>query len=208
MSLINKQIDELRAYAKDRKGERMFEVPYGQDPYSAIGKYIRENITAIEDIIAVIDINGVETNELFLVDMEEDGFFVWKSDWYEGEKKVVLIDFFPVSEAINSSAQPDVPDTNVGDTIYRETAIDAIKKSRFLVDAMEKVIKPPPAQPERKTGHWERHNTYYGDDVSGSIDPDWRCSECGGKANVNEFFMYDLTDFCPNCGADMRGEEK
>lgn len=44
--------------------DAMFEVPYGQDPYSAIGRYIRENITTIEDIIAVIDINGVETNEI------------------------------------------------------------------------------------------------------------------------------------------------
>lgn len=62
-------------------------------------------------------------------------------------------------------------------------------------------------QPERKIGKWERHNTYHGDDTSGFVDPDWRCSECGGQANVNEWFMYDLTDFCPNCGADMRGEE-
>ena len=107
----------------------MFEVPYGQDPYSAIGRYIRENITAIEDIIAVIDINGVETNELFLVDMQEDGYFVWESDWYEGEQNIALIDFFPVSEAINSSVQPDVPDTNVGDTISRQAAINALCKS-------------------------------------------------------------------------------
>lgn len=34
------------------------------------------------------------------------------------------------------------------DTISRRAAIDAIKKSRFLVDAMEKVIKLPSAQPE------------------------------------------------------------
>lgn len=58
-------------------------------------------------IAHVIDIDGVETNELFMVDLEEDGFFIWKSDWYEGGKKVVLIDFFPVSEAINSSVQPE-----------------------------------------------------------------------------------------------------
>lgn len=85
----------------------MFEVPYGQDPYSAIGRYIRENITAIEDIIAVIDINGVETNELFLVYMQEDGYFVWESDWWEGEKNVSLVDFFPVSDAQKPSAQPE-----------------------------------------------------------------------------------------------------
>ena len=34
------------------------------------------------------------------------------------------------------------------DAISRQAAIDAIKKSRFLVDAMEKVIKLPSAQPE------------------------------------------------------------
>lgn len=61
---------------------------------------------------------------------------------------------------------------------------------------------------EPKKGKWERHNTYHGDDVSGFVDPDWRCSECGEQANVNAWCMYDLTDFCPNCGARMQeGEE-
>ena len=75
----------------------MFKVPDGEDPYSEIGKYIRNHITAIEDIIATIGIDGIQTNELFLVD--EDGDFVWESDWYEGEQNIALIDFFPVSEA-------------------------------------------------------------------------------------------------------------
>ncbi len=114
----------------------MFEVPYGQDPYSAIGRYIRENITVIEDIIAVIDIDGVETNELFMVDWEEDGFFVWKSDWYEGGKKIVLIDFFPVSEATNSSVQPNIPDTNVGDTISRQAALNTLCDNCDTVQAV------------------------------------------------------------------------
>lgn len=87
--------------------KRMFEVPHGQDPYNAIGKYIRDHMNIIEDVIAVIEIDAVETNQLFMVDMHEDGYFIWKSDWYEGEEKVVLMDFFPVSEAINSSAQPE-----------------------------------------------------------------------------------------------------
>ena len=38
------------------------------------------------------------------------------------------------------------------DCISRQAAIDAIKTSRFLVDAMEKVIKLPSAQPE-----WNNH---------------------------------------------------
>ena len=77
----------------------MLKVPYGQDAYSVIGKYIRDHITAIEDIIAVIEIDGITTNQLFMVDMQEDGYFVWKSDWYEGEQNIALIDFFPVSNA-------------------------------------------------------------------------------------------------------------
>ena len=86
----------------------MLKVPYGQDPYSAIGKYIRDHITVIEDIIAVIEIDGITTSQLFMVDMDEDNYFIWNNDWYEGEKDVSLIDFFPVSEAINPSVQPDI----------------------------------------------------------------------------------------------------
>ena len=89
------------------KGEPMLKVPYGQDPYSVIGKYIRDHITAIEDIIAVIKIDDITTNQLFMVDMNEENYFIWNNDWYEGEKDVALIDFFPVSEAINPSAQPE-----------------------------------------------------------------------------------------------------
>ena len=63
------------------------------------------------------------------------------------------------------------------------------------------------AQPERKKGRWERHNIYHGDDTSGFIEPVWRCSECGRQANINELFIYDLTNYCPNCGAEMKGEE-
>lgn len=86
---------------------KRYEVPYGQNPYSAIGKYIRDNIDVIEDIIAVIELNGEETNELFMVDFDDDGLFIWKSDWWEGEEKVVLLDFFPVSEATHLSEQPE-----------------------------------------------------------------------------------------------------
>lgn len=100
------------------------------------------------------------------------------------------------------------------DTIYRQAAIDALCKvgcgSGYCgipcvdVEAIELL---PSAQPERKIGYWKRHNTYRGDSVSGFIDPDWRCSKCGRQANVNAWCMYDLTDFCPHCGADLRGEK-
>ena len=49
----------------------MLKVPYGQDPYSVIEKYILDHITAIEDIIAVIKIDGITTNQLLMVDMNK-----------------------------------------------------------------------------------------------------------------------------------------
>jgi len=79
----------------------MIKVKKGQNPYSVIGQYIRDHVLAIEDIIAVIEIDGKTSNELFMVDMTVDGYFIWKNDWYEGDENVVLIDFFPVSDACN-----------------------------------------------------------------------------------------------------------
>jgi len=51
----------------------------------------------------------------------------------------------------------------------------------------------PTIEPERKKGKWI--------DKSDGIDGAWNyCSVCMEQA-------IDLYDFCPNCGADMRGEQ-
>lgn len=50
------------------------------------------------------------------------------------------------------------------------------------------------AQPERKTGHWEIY-------IISMLDGEGcRCSECG-------FEGAPYWDFCPSCGADMRGDD-
>lgn len=56
----------------------------------------------------------------------------------------------------------------------------------------------PSAQVERKKGKWkeETRRTVHGYDFPISI-----CSECG-KMAVDEY------NFCPNCGADMRGDNE
>lgn len=49
-------------------------------------------------------------------------------------------------------------------------------------------------EPERKTGKWEIY-------VISMLDGEGcKCSECG-------FEGVPYWDFCPNCGAEMRGEE-
>jgi len=93
----------------------------------------------------------------------------------------------------------DKGEQNEKDLIIREDAIKAITTSRFLVDAMEKIIKLPSAQQEHKTGHWIKTarwgRVYYCDQCRNYLDFD---GVNAGRGSTN---------FCPNCGADMRGEE-
>ena len=48
----------------------------------------------------------------------------------------------------------------------------------------------PSVQPKPKTGNWIDREVYDADR--------WKCSECGRTEMYKE-------NFCPNCGADMRG---
>ena len=51
---------------------------------------------------------------------------------------------------------------------------------------------------ERKRGRWVR--------ITDEVFADrFECSECG-KLPPIENFEWWLSDYCPNCGADMRGE--
>ena len=74
---------------------------------------------------------------------------------------------------------------------------DSAKEMRVGIRMVRVYMKQMSAvQPERPTGHWE-HNGYHS-----------KCSACG-------IWMCDTdwdgdaipNSFCPNCGADMRGEQ-
>ena len=58
-------------------------------------------------------------------------------------------------------------------------------------------LNRPSAQPERKKGRWEIKPDPYGFFEQIPV-----CSECGCTTK-----MRDKPNFCPNCGADMRGEQ-
>ena len=94
------------------------------------------------------------------------------------------------------------------DLISRQAAIDAIKsipdhedaaRANALGLAENAIMTLPPVQPKR--GYWtESHeHVYMGNVVKEWTN--WYCSECDAPNDKP-------TDFCPNCGADMREVKK
>lgn len=136
----------------------------------------------------------------------------------------------------NAPSVHDVPGTNVGDMVCRQAAIEAIDQygsvwmeyteamsideiaERALKASKQSMIKILHDLPSaERTGKWiETAEEYYkaindrgwgvNEDTPYFVD-DIACSECLSKFstidnNTERFY------FCPNCGADMRGEEK
>ena len=81
------------------------------------------------------------------------------------------------------------------DLISRQAAIDALRESRlarnpvYMTTAMQVIEGLPSAEPEREKGEWTK---------------DCACEICGFKP----WYERDIhtLSFCPNCGADMRGD--
>ena len=101
------------------------------------------------------------------------------------------------------SAQPVDKDTNVptNDIISRQAVKEWLYRWEGYIDKdmiarmQYRVIDIPSA--ERKKGEWMRLGEY----------PDGeslKCSECG--VVLEDWVMGAFFNYCPNCGADMRGE--
>lgn len=90
----------------------------------------------------------------------------------------------------------------MSDLIDRQAAIRWVKtecnpygKPTLDFESGKKVIEhleQMPSAQQRKTGQWIKRK-------KGAIG--YNCS-CCGKSDISNHF-----DYCPNCGADMRGEE-
>lgn len=94
------------------------------------------------------------------------------------------------------------------DAISRQTAIDAFsmfaeyesnRTNAEWVDRIRVVLSSlPPVQPIRPRGHWIGI-----DDEPSTV---FECDICGTTYDTVDN-MWDVPDFCPNCGADMRESE-
>ena len=100
----------------------------------------------------------------------------------------------------------DLIDRHAAIESIRECALEAHSIRRFemvqgYLNAIECIEEEPSAEPERKTGH------FIGTEFDGYADGspvyyEWKCSECGCVFEDDE----PTFNYCPNCGADMRGE--
>ena len=123
----------------------ILKVKQNENPYDIIGNYIEKHIPVIDDIIAVISIDGEIRNELLLVDGEigSTNNFVWQIDWWEGEENVELIDFFFVSDACKNN--------NNNDLISKEQAMDVVRMvigDNRSISVCNAIKQLPPIQPD------------------------------------------------------------
>ena len=72
--------------------------------------------------------------------------------------------------------------------------------------AINHIIHAPTIEPERKKGRWNGYNEDKGKDwLRNDRTPVFLvCNQCNGTVINNGSAHWN---FCPNCGADMRGEQ-
>jgi len=65
-------------------------------------------------------------------------------------------------------------------------------------EEFEEAIKAVPSA-DRPSGEWRA--------TTEKFYSDWRCSQCGASALLDNVEQMCLSNFCPNCGAKMKGAD-
>lgn len=103
-----------------------------------------------------------------------------------------------VQQAVNT-----IMHTARSDSIKDKSFRNAARMIQNAIDGEPQEFEPIPDEPERKKGKWiwwyeesfTEHATEY--------KPHCKCSECGRECAPS---VATFSNFCRNCGADMRGE--
>ena len=124
-----------------------------------------------------------------------------------------------------------VEGNDMDELISKRAVIEAIEKARAnvghnlersigkaIIEILDEVGKDvgmlPSAQPKRIRGRWipvDSYSAFGGDEATwmahGNPIAFYYCSECKKQAFAGEDGESLITDYCPNCGADMGDEE-
>lgn len=83
---------------------------------------------------------------------------------------------------------------HLNDVWYSSFIWEATAQSETIKAIMDTIEAAPTIEPRR--GRWEKYAEHWG---GGIFNEGMECSLCGGDGGTDY-------DFCPHCGADMRGE--
>ena len=93
------------------------------------------------------------------------------------------------------------------DTISRQAALDWLKNEwdGMVTSVFDGIEQLPSAEP--KIGRWIKIGEIT--DSKGIKKHVLNCSECGALHRVRKLYTgeYVNAEYCPHCGADMRGED-
>lgn len=134
-----------------------------------------------------------------------DWLYRLKSEIYVYMPKEWLI---PMNNALDEAIKTLEHET-CEDAISRQAVLDYIKGSEAELGhstendlVCEDIMNLPPVEPKREHGKWELVS-------EDEFITEYRCSRCYEQSliSVNKILYKRPThNFCPNCGADMRGE--
>ena len=121
--------------------------------------------------------------------------------------KELSVEYFGDSEKIREAKKMAIKALNqepCGDAISRQAVLDLMHLRLMPKEEYMAVYNLPSVQPKPRKGHWVSAKV-------GRFFPsnDYKCSKCG---NILDFDGVNCgrgdANFCPNCGADMRGEQE
>ena len=88
----------------------------------------------------------------------------------------------------------------MSDLISRNALVEFCLNTKDRTIDANDIMRFPSAESERKKGEW----VY--DGIRGRF-PVCKCSICGHYENA-DWALLQGANFCPNCGADMRGDDE
>ena len=116
--------------------------------------------------------------------------------WTECPEDVVPTMIYPQVDGIT----PTVVAEPCEDAVSRQAVLEIVNNPLNI--RLDAIIKRLPSVTVRQTGEWIIYN-YPADECV-------YCSKCKTEYYENDLYMggSEFPNFCPNCGADMRGENK